>query len=134
MHSEQFLKMTSETILIGRDLDISSMPRESWEEDLAASPVRIRKRLNFMSSEHHLVRNYVVRELPRLGRPIRAVEISQAIGLTPLRTDEILAELEAHLFFLVRGQDGDVAWAFPVTVEKTGHHLLFDTDERLDAA
>jgi len=50
------------------------------------------------------------------------------------RTDQILTDLEERLFFLVRDHSGDVSWAFPVTVDNTGHHLLFSTGERLDAA
>ena len=124
----------NETILVGRDRDISSIPRQAWEERLAEAPERISARLDFMSSDHHLVRNHVVRELPRLGRPIRASEISHALGLPIPRTDQILTDLEERLFFLVRDHDGNVSWAFPVTVDDTGHHLIFSTGERLDAA
>ena len=124
----------SETILVGRDLDISSLPRQAWEEQLAEAPARIRERLNFMSNDHHLVRNHIVRELPRLGRPMRASEISHTLGLPMSRTDQILMDLEERLFFLVRDHGGNVSWAFPVTVDNTGHHLLFSTGERLDAA
>jgi ribosomal protein L30/L7E len=87
-----------------------------------------------MSDEHHLVRNFVVRGLPRLGRPISVAEISRALGLTRTRTASIVDDLEKHLFFLVRGDGAEVSWAFPVTAEKTGHHLVFSTGERLDAA
>ena len=124
----------SDTILVGRDLDILSLPRQAWEEGRTEVAARIRARLDFMSGDHHLVRNYVVRELPRLGRPIRASEIAQAVGLTMRRTDQILTELEERRFFLVRDGSGNVSWAFPVTAHNTSHHLLFSTGERLDAA
>ena len=126
--------LMSETILVGRDLDISTLPRQEWEEQLTQAPARIRARLSFMSNDHHLVRNHVVRELPRLGRPLPAAEISHALGLPMPRTDQILTDLEERLFFLVRDHSGNVSWAFPVTVDNTGHHLLFSTGERLDAA
>lgn len=50
------------------------------------------------------------------------------------RVSEVLTELEERLFFLVRNGDGDVAWAFPVTVDRTPHRLTFSTGERLYAA
>ena len=56
------------------------------------------------------------------------------LGIPLPRTLEILADLEKHLFFLVRDGNGDVSWAFPVTVDSTGHSLSFSTGERLDAA
>jgi len=87
-----------------------------------------------MTEEHHLVRNFVVKELPRAGEPIRSDHISRELMLSRARTEIILDELERHLFFLVRNQRGEVSWAFPVTAENTGHHLVFSTGERLDAA
>jgi hypothetical protein len=125
----------SETVLIGRGDTISSIPRSQWEQELLAAPEHIARRLGFMSKEHHQVRYLVVRELPRLGRPITLREISHALQLSPERTSAIVEDLERNLFFLVRrGTEEEVSWAFPVTVEDTGHRLVFSTGERLDAA
>ncbi len=124
----------TETVLIGRGEIISSIPRADWEQHLRSAPGRISERLTFMSQDHHLVRNFVVGELPRLGRPISSDDISNALHLSRARTSSIVEELERNRFFLVRGNGADVSWAFPVTVENTGHHLIFSTGERLDAA
>jgi len=125
----------TDTVLIGRGDTISSIPRADWEQELRSAPEQIRQRLAFMSKEHHLVRYFVVRELPRLGRPISLGTISDALGIAPERTTAIVDDLERNLFFLVRrGTEEEVSWAFPVTVEDTGHHLVFSTGERLDAA
>ena len=124
----------ADTILIGRGQRISAIPRSVWERELSAAPTVIARRLEFMSQEHHQVRNFVVGELPRRGRPIALDEISNALGLTLERTKSIVDDLERNLFFLVRGDGAAVSWAFPVTVDETGHHLVFGTGERLDAA
>jgi hypothetical protein len=124
----------ADTVLIGRGKTITSIPRRDWEQDLDSAPTHISRRLNFMSHDHHLVRNFVVRELPRLDRPIPLAHISRALDLPQRRTKSIVGELEENLFFLVRGDGAEVSWAFPVTADQTGHHLVFDTGERLDAA
>jgi len=124
----------ADTILIGRGKAINSIPRRDWEHELSSAPEHIARRLEFMSPDHHLVRNFVVRELPRLGRPIPLAGISDALHLSRERTTSIVEDLEKHLFFLVRGDGAEVSWAFPVTAEETGHHLIFSTGERLDAA
>ena len=111
-----------------------NLPRGAWEAELRASPGGIRKRLQFMSSEHHAVRNFVVRELPSHGRPITIEDISRTLGLSGERTTAIVSDLETNLFFLARPDGGGISWAYPVTVEGTGHRLLFSTGERLDAA
>jgi hypothetical protein len=124
----------ADTVLRGRGDTIINVSRTEWEHELISAPESISRRLEFMSHEHHLVRNFVVRELPRLGRPISLSDISHALHLTRTRTKSIVEDLEKHLFFLVRGNGAEVSWAFPVTVEETGHHVVFSTGERLDAA
>jgi len=124
----------SETVLIGRGGVIIEMPQADWEEELRAAPTSIGERLEFMSPEHHAVRNFVVRELPSRGRPLTIGDISRALGLSRERTAKIVTDLEANLFFLARPDGAGVSWAFPVTVDATGHRLLFSTGERLDAA
>jgi hypothetical protein len=124
----------ADTVLIGRGDTIIDIPRRDWEKELSSAPEKISQRLEFMSHDHHLVRDFVVRELPRLGRPISLAEISDALHLTRERTTSIVEDLEKNLFFLVRGNGTEVSWAFPVTTEETGHHLVFSTGERLDAA
>jgi hypothetical protein len=124
----------ADTVLIGRGDTISNIPLRDWEHELSSAPEKISQRLEFMSHDHHLVRNFVVRELPRLGRPISLADISDALHLTRIRTTSIVEDLEKNLFFLVRGNGAEVSWAFPVTTEETGHHLVFSTGERLDAA
>ena len=128
------MKNTADTILLGRGRELTHVPRERWEKDLARAPEHIGRRLDFMSQEHHRVRNFVVRELPRVGGPLSPKEISEGLDLTLARTLEILTDLEERLFFLVRNPGGHVSWAFPVTVESTGHQLRFSTGERLEAA
>jgi len=124
----------ADTILLGRLDTIISIPQRDWEEELSSAPEAISRRLEFMSHDHHLVRNFVVRELPRLGRPVPLADISDALHLTRTRTTSIVEDLHKNLFFLVCSDGSEVSWAFPVTAEETGHHLVFSTGERLDAA
>jgi hypothetical protein len=124
----------SETVLLGRGRQMVDIPREMWEGHLSQAPGHSQTRLGFMSQEHHVVRYFVVRELPRSGEPIEPEAIAQALGLPLARVQAILDDLERNLFFLVRNEKGAVSWAYPVTVEPTPHHLSFDTGERLYGA
>ena len=124
----------SETILIGRGRQLTSIPRSQWEEQLSRVPAAIKTRLNFMTRQHHLVRYFVVRTLPRMGRPIPPDLIAEKLMLRLPRVNAILRELEEKLFFLVQDEHGQVSWAYPVTTDKTPHHLSIDTGERIYAA
>jgi hypothetical protein len=91
--------------------------------------------LAFMTPQHHAVRNFVVRELPRNhGRQLSPTEIARALGLDARMTVQLLDDLEKHLFFLVRDGRGDVNWAFPVTSQRTPHALRFSTGEQIFGA
>lgn len=124
----------TETILAGRGGQIIQLPRKQWEEDLAKVPIHMKTRLAFMTQEHHAVRYFVVKELPAYGKPLPAEFISQKLRLPITQVERILDDLEKNLFFLVRNDSGAVSWAFPVTVQETGHHLRFSTGEQVFAA
>jgi hypothetical protein len=87
-----------------------------------------------MTPAHQQVRYFAVRELAIRGRPLSPEEISTALELPLAQVQLILEELEKHLVFLVRNEQGAVAWAYPVTVEPTPHRLEFSSGERLYAA
>jgi len=123
-----------EFILAGIEGEITRVSATDWKRQLAEVPERISRRLDFMSDDHHRLRNFVVEELPRAGKPIAPEAISDSLRLSPGKTAKILDDLEKHLFFLVRNDEGEVSWAFPVTAAETPHRLVFNTGERLYAA
>ena len=90
--------------------------------------------MGFMSQEHRLVHHFVVRELPRAGKPLSPEFITEKTGLPRERIAVILNDLEEHMTFLFRNKQGDVAWAYPVTADTTPHYLAFSTGERIYAA
>lgn len=116
-------------LLLGVWRHLLPIPRAVWEKQ-----VRGDAHLDFMSEQHHEVRDYVVRELPRVGKPLSPESIAQELGLPLARVTDILNELERHMTFLFRNEQGAVAWAYPVTVEKTPHHVTFSTGEQVYAA
>ena len=125
--------MSSHTLLgIGRE--IQSVPDDDFVKGVKGLPTRMASRLAFMSRDHHAVRDFVVRELPRRDRPLSPVQIAQVTGLTPHNVSTILAELERNLFFLVRDANGNVNWAFPGTTSRTPHRLTFSTGEKIFGA
>ena len=124
----------SNTVLVGQGPEIVRIERQEWEANLAEAPLRMQPRLAFMSPRHHEIRYFVVKELPRLGRPISPAFIADNLLIPVAEVIKILKDLEEHLVFLVRNDEGDVSWAFPFTAEKTPHELAFSSGERTYAA
>ena len=121
-------------ILANAGNQLTEIPREIWQQHVDQTTQDISKVLGFMTKAHHLIRYFVVRELPRIGKPIPPVLISDELNIPLSKTIEILDDLEKNLFFLVRNEQGEISWAFPVTADKTPHQLTFSTGERLNAA
>lgn len=110
------------------------IPRAIWQQEIARSARAAEGSLNFMTRDHHRVRDFVVREMPRLGKPISPSLISKALKIEPEITNSILDELEEKLTFLFRNQGGSVTWAYPVTVTQTPHRITFSSGEQIYAA
>jgi hypothetical protein len=110
------------------------IPRPIWQQEVARSARANQKSLLFMKAEHHKVRDFVVRELPRLGQPITPETIAQRLGMGLEKVVSILDELEKNLTFLFRNEAGAVTWAYPVTVEPTPHRITFSSGEQIYAA
>ena len=124
-----------DNLLIGRREKILEVSAVHWRKHLAQAQHQPSARLSFMTRDHHLIRNFVVRELPRnQGKPLSAKDLSLRLDLPLPRVTGILDDLEKHLFFLVRNEMGEVSWAFPVTTDRTPHRLSFSSGERIFAA
>ncbi len=87
-----------------------------------------------MTEAHHQIRYFVVKEMVNTQKPIEPEFISEKLNIALELVKPILEELERNLFFLVRNDQGAVAWAYPVTVEATPHRLVFSSGERLYGA
>ncbi len=110
------------------------IPPFLWKKQIVSVRNKLEKELAFMSEKHRLVHHFVVRELPRVGEPLSPEFIAGKLCLPLGQVRTILNELEEHMTFLFRNNEGAVVWAYPVTVDKTPHHLTFSTGEQLYAA
>jgi hypothetical protein len=124
--------MTSK-LLIGLGSHMIPVPRVLWQWQMRRR-VRETAHLGFMSEEHHRVREFAVRELPRVGEPLSPEFIAEEMGLPKERVQSILVDLDKHMTFVCRNVQGAVVWAYPVTVERTPHHVTFSTGEQVYAA
>lgn len=119
----------SGTILIGVGKEIRTVPNDGFIKCIQSLPERMATRLAFMTSRHHAVRDFVVREMPRQHVPISALAIAKTTGIDLKEVSAILSDLERNLFFVVCNPRGEVEWAFPVTTAVTPHKLRFSTGE-----
>ena len=121
-------------MLLGIKGHMILLPPLLWKSMISRNAKGVEASLKFMSEKHHLIRDFVVREIPFLGKPITPEYIAQQLNLPVNQVDEILEELEKRLTFLFRDEQGAVIWAYPVTVASTPHRVTFSTGEQVQAA
>ncbi len=122
------------SMLLGIYRFMIPIPRLIWKGQLPGKAKQLTADLIFMTEHHHMVRNYVVRELPREGKKLSPESIAQNVNLPVTKVNAILDDLEEHKIFLFRDEQGNVSWAYPCTVEETPHHVAFDNGEETYAA
>ncbi|PKN34255.1 MAG: hypothetical protein CVU61_08720 [Deltaproteobacteria bacterium HGW-Deltaproteobacteria-19] len=126
--------MGKNRLMMGLWRFVIDVPPFLWKKKLPEAVRKYEAHRGFMTREHNAVHHFVVRELPRLGRPMPPGHIADSLSLPLGTVNAILDDLEKHMTFLFRNQAGEVVWAYPVTVEKTPHRVTFDTGETIYAA
>jgi len=122
------------TVLLGFKRHVLPIPQALFQRAMKASANKARRALGGLGDEQRRVHHFVVRDLPRLAKPMPPEHIADALEMDVNRVIEILDELERRLIFLSRSGGRDVVWAYPVTVADTPHWMAFSTGERLNAA
>jgi len=124
----------SKSLLLGLGRTMLPIPRMIWQGQVSQNARQTERGLAFMSREHHRVRDFAVRELPRIGAPLAPELIAERLHLSVDQVKVILDELEQRMTFLFRDRQGSVMWAYPVTVDRTPHRVTFSTGEQVYAA
>ena len=122
------------SLLLGFSRYILPIPRIIWQRVVSNSTSDTQNRLDFMTKDHHRVREYVVLELPKVNAPISPQQIAESLDLPSDRVNFLLDDLEKHMTFLYRNGEGAVTWAYPVTVDQTPHRVDFSSGEQIYAA
>ena len=86
----------NKSLLLGLWRFLLRIPRPIWQREVEQSAMAGKKSLAFMTPDHHRVRDYVVRELPRIAKPISPEMIAQVLDMELERVISILDELEKN--------------------------------------
>jgi hypothetical protein len=121
-------------VLLGVKRRMLPIPWALFQFAVRRTASKTARALGNLDDDQQRVHHFVVRELPRAGKPLTPESIVQGVGLPLDRVSAILDELERRLIFLFRAGGREVVWAYPVTVAPTPYPVTFSTGERLNAA
>lgn len=124
----------SNKLMLGLWRYVLHVPPFIWQKQIEKGKRRFEKEYGKMPTDFRNVHHFVVRELPRIGKPLPEGMIAGELGIAIDRVRTALDYLEKRMTYLYRNKAGEVIWAYPVTVEKTPHRIAFNTGEELYAA
>jgi hypothetical protein len=124
----------SNKLMLGFWRYIINIPPFLWEKQISKAKRKFETEHSFLSEQHRSVHHFVVRELPYVGKPLPPELVTDKLHIPIDRTNVILHDLEKRMTFLWRNSEGEVVWAYPVTVDETPHQVTFSTGEELYAA
>ena len=110
------------------------IPGFIWRRMVAKNASDAGKDLEFMSADHHKVRDFVVKQIPKVDEPISNATIAVSLDMRVEEVESIIDELERGMTFLYRGRPEGVTWAYTVTVDSTPHRVTFDSGDKTFAA
>ena len=87
-----------------------------------------------LTGDERRIHHYIVQILPTVRRPIEALQVSEALLLPLDMVSETIEKLEEMKTFLFRTQGRGIDWAYPVSLDDTGHEMRCSTGERFNAA
>jgi len=104
--------------------------KKGWERVSAAQG----KKTTLLSEQEQCVYYYIVEQMAVAREPIRAISVSTALGIPVDKIVQMIDKLEGLKTFLFRSDGKTVDWAYPLSLQNTGHELTSHKGERLFAA
>jgi hypothetical protein len=110
------------------------IPSSIWRRMVTKNANDAEDNLKFMSADHHEVRDFVVKQIPKVDEPIPAAYIAESLDMRVEEAERIIDDLERGMTFLYRSRPEGVTWAYPVTIDGTPHRVTFNSGEQIFAA
>ncbi len=93
-----------------------------------------RAKAELLSEEERSIHHFVVRKMVVASEPILAELISEELGISQEEIERIIDKLEGLKTFLYRSDGQGINWAYPLSLENTGHKMTASTGEQFFAA
>lgn len=87
-----------------------------------------------LSEEERKIHHFIVKKMAITQKHITADLVGEALDVPVNRVEKIIDKLEAMKTFLYRSDGKGIDWAYPISLENTGHEITVSTGERFFAA
>lgn len=89
---------------------------------------------DLLSKEERKVHHFIVKQMAIAKEPITTEFIGEKLNISLNRVKDIVDKLEALKTFCYRFDNQGINWAYPLSLENTGHKMTVSTGEQFFAA
>ena len=89
---------------------------------------------DLLSKEERRVHHFVVKKMATANEPITAELVGVELGLPVNRVEKTIDKFEGLKTFLYRSDGKGINWAYPYSLDNTGHKMTASTGEQFFAA
>lgn len=93
-----------------------------------------RAKAGLLSEEEQRVHHYIVQKMAVAKEPITAEIVSEELAFPVETVERTIGKLEGLKTFLFRSDGKGINWAYPLSLENTGHRMTASTGESFYAA
>jgi hypothetical protein len=111
-----------------------SIPRMIAARGLQKGVSGATTKADLLSKEERRVHHFVVKKMATANEPITAELVGEELGLPVNRVEKTIDKLEGLKTFLYRSDGKRINWAYPHSLDNTGHKMTASTGERFFAA
>ena len=110
------------------------IPRFISDRGLERGVAGARGKAARLTGDERRIHHFIVGKMAVVEEPITAVSVSEELGLEPGVVKCAIDKLEELKTFLYRSGGPGVDWAYPLSLDNTGHRMTAGTGERFFGA
>ncbi len=110
------------------------IPRFISDRGLERGVAGARGKVARLTEDERRIHHFIVGKMAVVEEPITAVSVSEELGLEPGVVQSAIDKLEELKTFLYRSGGPGVDWAYPLSLDNTGHRMTAGTGERFFGA
>jgi hypothetical protein len=121
-------------MLMGIGRFMIPIPRLIASRGLGKGIAGARAKADLLSAEERKIHHFIVSRMAKTKTPLTAEQVGKELDLPVDLAEATIDKLEELKTFLYRSDGKWINWAYPLSLEDTGHRMTDSTGERFFAA
>ena len=121
-------------MLMGIGRFMIPIPRVIAARGLGKGTSGARAKADLLSPEERKIHHFIVKRMAETKTPLTAEQVGKELDLPVDLAEATIDKLEELKTYLYRSDGKGINWAYPLSLEDTGHQMTDSTGERFFAA